>query len=98
MSDVGTLAAYFPGDDVEARRGEMVLPGDIGNAHGEMDIGERAIVIDRFPVGAGPGRRPGSSEAAAAKRMRKTATRRTNAKTVSRARHAKDATPRASSA
>ena len=46
----------------------MVLPGDIGNAHGEMDIGERAIVIDRFPVGAGPGRRPGSSEAAAAKK------------------------------
>ena len=68
LSDVGTLAAYFPRDDVEARRGEMVLPGDIGNAHGEMDIGERAIVIDRFPVGAGPGRRPGSSEAAAAKK------------------------------
>jgi O-acetyl-ADP-ribose deacetylase (regulator of RNase III) len=66
LSDVGTLAAYFPRDDAEARRGEMVLPGDIGNAHGEMDIGEREITIDRFPVGTGPGRGPGSSEAAAA--------------------------------
>ena len=51
LSDVGTLAAYFPRDDVEARRGEMVLPGDIGNAHGEMDIGERAH--RHRPVAAG---------------------------------------------
>ena len=66
LSEVGTLAAYFPRDDNEARRGEMVLPEDIGNAHGEMDIGERAIVIDRFPVGTGPERGPGLGEAAAA--------------------------------
>jgi hypothetical protein len=54
LADVGTLAAYFPRDDDEARRGELVLPEDIGNEHGEMNIGERAITIDRFPVRTEP--------------------------------------------
>ena len=67
LSDVGTLAAYFPRDDVEARRGEMVLPEDIGNANGEMDISERAIIIDRFPAGKSPGRGAPLGEAPAAK-------------------------------
>ena len=64
-NNTGTLAAYFPRTELELLNAEKTLPKDVGNKHGEMDIGERAIVISGFPSASvgGSGREDSSKDA-----------------------------------